>query len=240
MTSPAFPAPAPIPGSAVIPTSAHADVLGRLHHENPYSGFDAGSFECDLQGWNGTSSFFGELIAAVKPELVIEVGSWKGQSAVNMATELKKLGPGRALVCVDTWLGALEFRTNHDDPERYRGLAIQHGYPQVYYQFLANMVKTGVDDVVIPFPQTSLIAARWFLMHEIQADLIYIDGSHEENDVYADLVYYWQIAKPGAVVFGDDMVAWEGVRKAVTRFAQEQNVEVGVRDNNFWVLQKPA
>ncbi|MCR9246995.1 MAG: class I SAM-dependent methyltransferase [bacterium] len=217
-----------------------ADIRAKLHHEDPYAGFDATAIAPDLQGWNGNSPFFGELINKLRPQLVLEVGSWKGQSAATMGRALQQLGGERTLVCVDTWLGALEFRTDHEDPERYRGLAIRHGYPQVYYQFLANMVHAGLQNTVVPFPQTSLIAARWFLVNGIGADLIYIDGSHEENDVYADLVYYWQIAKPGAVVFGDDFVAWEGVRKAVTTFAQEQGLEVGVRDNNFWILQKPA
>lgn len=219
--------------------SPHGEVMRRLHHVSPFADFDPSAWSEDLQGWHGSHPIFGELVRLLRPELVIEVGSWKGQSAVTLGTELAALGPGRALVCVDTWLGALEFRHDFADPERYAALDLRHGYPQVYYQFLANVVKRGLQDVIIPFPQTSLIAARWFLHHAFRADLVYIDGSHEENDVYADLTYYWQICRPGGVVFGDDL-DWSGVRAAVTTFARENGLEPRVRDGMYWLLVKPA
>lgn len=222
------------------PSTVSPSVLRqKLHRIDPYAGFDPQPYPSDLQGWHGDSPFFGELIRAVKPGLVLEVGTWKGQSALNMARELDRLGPGRQLVCIDTWLGAIEFLTDHDDPDRYRSLGHLHGYPTVYYQFLANVVHAGLQHVVVPFAQTSTNAARWFLQHGIGADLVYIDGSHEENDVYADLVYYWLVAKPGAVVFGDD-IGWLGVRNAVTTFARENGLQPRYRDDNFWLLQKPV
>ncbi|MEZ6037733.1 MAG: class I SAM-dependent methyltransferase [Planctomycetota bacterium] len=211
------------------------DLLRRLHHVDPYEGFDPSPWPLDLQGWNGQNPFFGELIAALDPKLVIEVGTWKGQSAVTMAKALQLRGPGRALVCVDTWLGAVEFIGKHDDPERALGMT--HGYPSVYYQFLANVVHEACDDVIVPFAQTSVNAARWFLQHGVQADLIYIDGSHEENDVFLDLTYYWQVAKPGAVLFGDDL-GWAGVHAAVAAFAAQNGIDWRTRDGNYWVMQK--
>ena len=48
---------------------------------------------------------------ASAPLLLVEVGSWKGQSSVAFAKHLKQLGPDHRLVCVDTWLGAPEFWT---------------------------------------------------------------------------------------------------------------------------------
>ena len=56
---------------------------------------------------------------------------------------------GGALVAVDTWLGALEFWTRTEsagavDPTR--NLLPHHGYPQVYYQFLANVAQRGLSE----------------------------------------------------------------------------------------------
>lgn len=218
--------------------SVHDRILRLLHRVDPFEGFDATPFHLDLQGWNGNSQLFGDLIRRVKPQLVIEVGTWKGMSATTMGKHLQQLGSGRALVCVDTWLGALEFWRDQEDVTRYRSLAMLHGYPSVYYQFLANVVQCGLQDVIVPFPQTSTIAARWFLERQIQADLVYIDGSHEENDVYADLVYYWMVTRSGGVMFGDDL-GWPGVRAAVAEFAAQHKLQVEVVENNFWVLQKP-
>lgn len=210
-----------------------------LHRTDPYDGFDPTPFPDDVRGWHGDAPFFGELIRALRPRLVVEVGSWKGQSAITMARALDQLGPGHELCCVDTWLGAVEFVLNQHDEERYGSLAHRHGYPTVYYQFLANVVRAGMQHVVVPFPQTSLTAARWLLRMGLQPELVYVDGSHEERDVYADLEYYWLAAAPGAVLFGDDL-DWPGVRNAVQAFAADQRTELRYRDDMFWVLRKPG
>ncbi|MBL8728268.1 MAG: class I SAM-dependent methyltransferase [Planctomycetes bacterium] len=212
--------------------------LHRLHGGDPYEGFDAAAYPLDLQGWNGTHPLLVEIVQKVRPEVVVEVGSWKGQSAVTFARELQRLGPGRTLLCVDTWLGGLEHWRERTRPDFFPSLRVRHGYPGLYWQFLANIVHSGVQDVVVPFPNTSLNAARWLLHEQVRADVVYIDASHEENDVFADLTYYWQVARPGGIVFGDDL-GWPGVRAAVDRFVQQQGVQVGVRDN-LWVLQKPS
>lgn len=222
----------------MAPATSPSPLLQRLHEVDPYAGFDADAVPLDLQGWNGTHPLLTEIVQKVRPRLVVEVGSWKGQSAVTFARALQQLGPGRTLLCVDTWLGGLEHWRNREQPDFFASLRLQNGYPTLYRQFLANVVHCGVQDVVVPFPNTSLNAARWLLHEGVAADVVYLDGSHEENDVFADLTYYWQVARPGGIVFGDDL-GWPGVRAAVDRFVQQQGVPVGVRDN-LWVLQKPG
>lgn len=218
-------------------------ILPLLHAVPPWEGFDATRYPEDLHGWNGTHPIFETLIREIEPRLVVEFGSWKGCSAVTMGAALRALptpadGP-RQLVCIDTWLGALEFWRDHEDPERYRGLKLRYGYPTVYYQFLANIVRAGLDDIVVPFPQTSLIGARFLLERGISADLIYIDASHEQSDVLADLTYAWAVARPGGVLFGDDFTAWPGVQQAVRHFSTGMQLDLEVVDENFWVLRKP-
>ena len=46
-----------------------------------------------------------KLDSRVKPQFVVEVGSFTGNSAIRMATVLKKKYPGSLLLCIDTWLG---------------------------------------------------------------------------------------------------------------------------------------
>lgn len=192
----------------------------------------------DMQGWNGNSKVFPSLIERINPSTIIEVGTWKGQSAINMATTVKKLGLNTKIYCVDTWLGALEFweRLSHT-PER--DLLLKNGYPQIYYQFLSNVVHANVQNYIIPFPTTSLIGARYFKKAKIQAELIYIDASHDEEDVFADLVEYYEILTPGGIIFGDDFNAFVGVRMAINRFSEQNSISFEVLENNFWVISKP-
>src|SRR4029434_8614820 len=121
-----------------------------------------------------------------------------------MAAITRQLDLRTQVVCIDTWLGALEFWTDQTDSERYVSLGLRHGYPTVYYQFLANVCHHGLQDRIIPFPQTSSIAALWFRYYGILADLIYLDASHEEEDVYHDVCHYWELLAGNGVLFGDD------------------------------------
>lgn len=192
----------------------------------------------DIQGWHGNSIVFENLIKKTSPNIIIEVGSWKGQSSINMANCIKKLNLQSKIYCVDTWLGALEFWS--DNPEinnkHERDLLQKNGYPQVYYQFLSNVVHSKVQDIILPFPSTSLIAARYFKSKNIKAELIYIDASHEEEDVYLDIKNYYPLLSENGIIFGDD-ARWSGLINAVKKFCDENNKEYYIEDEDFWIIK---
>ena len=188
----------------------------------------------DPTGWNSDRPVFGELIDKFRPKQIIEVGSWVGKSAIHMAGCCKKLGLSTKITCVDTWLGSLEFWQQPEAPER--NLRQNHGYPQVYFQFLSNVVHKGHEDMILPFPAPSTIAARYFKASKLTAELVYIDASHEYEDVWTDLNAYWPLAT--GVMFGDDYIPeWSGVIKAVDRFADENSLKVE-RVGVHWMLRK--
>jgi hypothetical protein len=190
----------------------------------------------DLQGWNGTKPVFERFISESKPRHIIEVGTWKGQSAITMGHVIKKLGLSCTITCVDTWLGAIEFWTRLcDTPER--NLLQKHGYPQIYFQFLSNVVHEGMQDIILPFPNTSICAARFFAERKITAKLIYIDASHEYEDVLADLKAYWPLVESGGILFGDDW-DWASVKRAVEEFSSANNLKLEVDTNTFWFIRK--
>ena len=209
-----------------------------LHRVDPYAGFDWQSWPDDRSGWGSDSAAFGELVAEIRPSRIIEVGTWKGGSALTLAEHAESCGLDAEIICVDTWLGALEMWTDPDDPGRHGALGLKHGYPTLYYQFLANVCRAGRQGRITPFPVPSVTAAQWFSLRGVQADLIYIDGSHEEEDVYQDLVSYWDLVRPGGVLFGDDW-AWDGVRLAVQRFAAEGGLTIAHRHDK-WELGRKA
>ena len=62
-----------------------------LHKANPYEGFDFRSLPFDAHGWGQQSAAFRELISQAKPRLIVEVGTWKGASALEMATAARTL-----------------------------------------------------------------------------------------------------------------------------------------------------
>ena len=188
---------------------------------NPYEAFDPSPFPEDLQGWGADDPVFEAIINFVKPRLIVEVGSWKGRSAVNMAKLCAAAGVSTQIICVDTWLGSTEVYTRREtEPESYQAMRFKNGWPQLYYQFLANVVRHGLQEVITPLPQTSATAARLLAHFQIVPDLVYVDASHEYNDVGPDIMSFLRLLRPGVVLFGDDYAYWEGVTEAVHKVAE--------------------
>ncbi|MCX6874682.1 MAG: class I SAM-dependent methyltransferase [Verrucomicrobia bacterium] len=223
-------------GSASLGNDGEA-LLHAIHAVDPYAGFAYQTIPFEAQGWGSQSPAFGTLVARIRPHLIIEVGTWKGGSAMEMATHLERHAlTASRILCIDTWLGALEMWGDHTEADRYGSLALKHGYPQLYYQFLANVCHQGLQPRIIPFPLPSVTAAQWLSLRGVRAELIYLDGSHEEEDVDADLTDYWDLLAPGGVIFGDDY-AWTGVRMAVDRFTAEHRLHLEHLEDK-WLLAK--
>jgi hypothetical protein len=221
----------------------NADELKKsLFEVDPYQDFDDSGFDLDLQGWGAERLVLTDLIDEIRPQLIIEVGSWKGASSIKMGLHIKTRRLNTKILCVDTWLGSIEHwdKKESKDPElyfRYRSLRLKNGYPQLYYQFLYNVIANKLQDVIIPFPNTSLMASKWLARQSIRADLIYIDGSHDEADSYHDISNYFDLLTNRGVIFGDDYTEAYGVKRAVTRFMVSHDVEFS-HDNGVWVIRK--
>ncbi len=204
-----------------------------LFDKNPYDGFDASAYEPDLQGWGSDHPLLLRAIELVRPTRIVEVGAWKGRSAINMAREIKRLGLNCELVCVDTWLGSPEHWLRHM-AGWYESLAIQNGFPKLYFTFLANVVREGLTDIVTPFPSTSDNAAYIFEKLGIHFDIAYIDAAHEYEPALRDYTNYWSILREPGLLIGDDYNAsWPGVVRAANDFAKSQSISLFVNDEKF-------
>jgi len=215
------------------------DLLKILYTKNPYKNFDFENFNYDDQNWDLDLRLF-EEIDRIKPKLIIEVGTWKGGSAIKMASHIKQMKLDCKILCIDTWLGSLEFWHNKEDVNTYLGLKLKNGYPTVYYQFLYNVIFKNLQDIIIPFPQTSNIVYNWLKWKKIKADLIYIDGSHNEEDVYNDAKNYYELLTEKGVLIGDDYknkIAWPGVQKAINKFVKENSLSLETT-SRLWLIKK--
>lgn len=211
------------------------DLLTTFGLEDPFKDFQPKD-DTKLWGWNGDRPIFPTLVNDIKPKLVIEVGSWMGLSAVNLATSLKQQGlTNSSLVCIDTWLGSEE---HWRDPELRKHMELENGFPTFYKRFMTNIVKAECESMVVPLPMPSQIAAKYLKAYSLKADLIYIDGSHEQKDVYDDLTAYWDLLAPGGAIFGDDWT-WDSVSNAVKAFCAGEGVPYHVHEIN-WILRKRA
>lgn len=202
-----------------------------------YEGIEKLAMPHDVQGWHSQHSVFDRLISEASPAVIIEVGSWKGASAIHMADITHMRFTQSKIYCVDTWLGGIDHEL-HQEVET-SVLQREHGYPGLYFQFLTNVYRAGFKDRIVPIPQTSINGARFLHAHGVVADLIYIDGSHEYPDALIDMDMYWKLLRPGGIMFGDD-IGFDGVARSIAEFCKHTGLTCEIIADNFWVLRKPA
>lgn len=210
-----------------------------------FKNLDATNHQPDLQGWmdpNLTTLVQTALEPVPKdiPLVIIEVGTWKGKSAIMMGNICRDQGfKNASIVTVDTWLGAPEFWT-HGLNGIERDLFRVNGYPSVFYTFTKNVKQQGLESIIAPFPISSIQGAHVLTYYQVKADLIYVDAAHEYDAVLADLRAYLPLLKHTGVLCGDDYSnAWPGVMKAVNQFAQETNMILTVTGVVWSLKQSP-
>lgn len=192
-----------------------------------------------ISGWHSKHPIFKALCDEIKPTTIIEAGTWLGASALHMAelTRQRENGlellPPATIYCVDTWLGGFDHEISVETT-----IPKLMGYPQLYFQFLTNIFESPYASRVFPIAQTTVTGAKMLEAAGVQADLVYIDASHEINEVYADLKAYWPLLRNGGVMFGDDYKTFAGVFCDVQRFAIENRLKIEVVDEIFWAIYK--
>lgn len=187
---------------------------------NPYKGFPAEKW---VGAWYGDTAahnpLFARAIKETNPGIIIEVGSFVGESAVGMANVIKEMQLDAAILCVDTWCGSFK----HWEAVREK-IQMHFGRPDFYYKFLANVIERGVQDTIVPLAMDSMGASMVIKWLGIVPKLVFIDGSHEEGDVYRDLDAYWKLLPAGGGMLIDDVTGFPGVVADLARFIGTQNL----------------
>ena len=146
----------------------------------------------DIEGWFDFRDVY-DYVAATMPKdgHFVEVGAWKGKSAVYLADRLKDLGKNFAPDCVDGFKG--------DDDT---------GKSDILAEFMANTQSRGIGYAV----GDSAASAQW---HPDKAlDGIFIDAAHDYESVKADIAAWLPKVRPGGFFGGHD-IDTPGVKQAV-------------------------
>jgi len=166
------------------------------------------------EAWPGQPSWFWhgehilELLEVHRPITCVELGSWRGGSAIPTARLVRQWGG--TVTCVDAWnMGAGE-------PLWYRELNVTLG------ECAKNVVAAGVSASVRFIQAGTLDAARHWKGSLI--DYLYVDADHSYEGCKADLVAWWPHLRVGGLIAGDD---YDDPRHGVTRAWDEFEVEYG-------------
>jgi len=142
---------------------------------------------------------------------VVEVGSWKGRSAAFMSVEIINSNKKIKFDCVDTWKGSIEHETYDVITEE-----------KLYDVFLSNIEP--VKHIINPIRMTSIEASK--LYKDNSLDFVFIDASHEYEDVKADILSWLPKVKIGGILAGHDYNTFEGVNRAVDEIFRINDLEI--------------
>lgn len=181
--------------------TTYESLIQKLYHgHNPYAGYPAHEWGAWYDDPGAKREIFKTVIQEAKPGIVVEVGSFVGESTIHIAKLLKAMGSDAMVLAVDTWMGGIDHWEKV--PEKLR---FHFGRPSLYYQFLGNIITYGVSDTVLPISLDSINGARLLKLMGIVPNLVYVDASHEEGDVLRDLEAYWKLLPKGGVLLVDDI-----------------------------------
>lgn len=207
-------------------------LMQKLYGHDVWKDFQPMETTDAAEGWNGNHPSLSRLAGSPGSKVVIDVGVWKGQSTITLAQAIKAAGIDGCVIGVDTFLGSPE---HWDRAELFRR---RHGVPDIFSTFMSNVQKAGVQDYVIPMPQTSVTAAIILQRMHIQAAVVHVDAAHEYEEVLRDAEEYWKIVEPGGYLIGDDYhETWPGVVRAAGEFSAKYLRPLTVEPPK-WIVQK--
>lgn len=195
-----------------------------------------------IEGWMRPEELEWLGTQASTRRIVAEVGSWMGRSTRAIADNLPDNG---FVFAVDTWLGSDEPR--HKELLAGKALSPHAEAPGENWlldQFRANFpddyfVKRLENEEryrVRTLQETSLGGADYLGHHyKYRFDMIFLDASHDYENVLADIKAWFPLLAPGGIICGHDFGgSFPGVQRAVLEsFPKAHKVGAG----SIWISE---
>lgn len=160
----------------------------------------------DIQGWTSFGQLYSQVVReAPDGSQFAEVGCWLGRSAAYMGVEIINSAKDLTLYCIDHWKGSIEHKDVPAD---------------LYEQFKENIKP--VKSVIQTIKGDSAKSAHRFSDGSFY--FVFIDASHEYDDVIKDITAWLPKVQKGGILAGDDY-SMIGVQNAVKELLPNHTVE---------------
>lgn len=157
---------------------------------------------------------FAQLVKDRGYKNIIEIGTAYGGNAFHLLSNVEI----NQLTCIDPYIYY----------PAMPGFTCQEEYDNLY--LYATWRLTAFENVEL-IKRTSKNALQDIVD---DVDLIFLDGSHEYEDVKWECENYMHLIRGGGVLSGHDYNIFEGVTKAVDEFAKKINKPVNQLHGNIW------
>lgn len=163
----------------------------------------------------------------------VEIGVWRGDTTDKFIKNAKKI------IAVDPW--SVE---GNEDPnllfKKYKdivGAKTIDDFEEYYlnvYEFVKKRFQHQKGISIQRMP-----SSEWYKINKkTDFDWVYIDGLHNHDGCYHDLIECWKIIRPAGIMFGDDYPNKSGVVTAVNQFVRENKLVLNRFSHNQWYIDK--
>lgn len=139
--------------------------------------------------WVDHLPFAYDLVTALRPELVVELGVYNGLSFFTFCQAMQENDIDGVAYAVDCWEG--DKHTDHYDDSIYRDVQ-QHA--REHYRGFAYLLRMYFHEALRHFNDDSI-------------DLLHIDGLHTYEAVKEDFTSWYPKVRPGGIVLFHDVMA---------------------------------
>ncbi len=207
--------PEPDPGAAPSSIGAGGHLV--------FPALDAGAFlpvvyrPAGLRNWSGHLPFARDLVASLRPRLLVELGTLHGESYFGFCQALAESGIQSSCYAVNEWRDA-----SAGGEETYAEVE-RHNFER--YAGFSHLLRMTFDD-----------ALGWFARDSI--DLLHIDGPRSYDAVKRHFEAWWPKVAPGGIVLLHDVTEryagfgvwklWEELRASHDSFEFHHSHGLGV------------
>jgi hypothetical protein len=139
--------------------------------------------------WSGHLAFAHDLIKALDPSLLVELGTHWGESYFTFCQTVAEANISCSCYSVDHWRG--ESHSGSYEEEVYKDVA---AYNEANYKSFSYLLKMRFDEAIGQFADASI-------------DLLDIDGLHTYDAVEHDFRTWLPKVKPGGIILLHDIMA---------------------------------
>ncbi|CAN5810508.1 hypothetical protein BH20VER1_BH20VER1_02300 [soil metagenome] len=173
-----------------------------------------------LGAWTDHLHFGYDAVATLRPEVLVELGTDRGESYFAFCQAVRDHGTGTRCYAVDHWRGDLH--VGGYDEATYRQVAAHNA---AHYGAFSTLLRSDFASAAAQFPDESV-------------DLLHLDGLHTEEAVRADLDRWLPKLRPGGILLLHDVLVrnrgfgvwrvWEELRERGRSYTFEVGPGLGV------------
>lgn len=153
-----------------------------------------------LDGWTlpDRACEMAELVLETKPQVVVEIGTFGGRSAIAMAFALRQNNNGGHIYCIDPW--RLEHAIEGEWDENQKWWQKNIDIHEIHRKCMVAIWGHNIEDWLVVIRSASQYCHQLFP----SIDLLLIDGNHSEVASLRDAqLYVPKIAKGGYCLMDD-------------------------------------